>query len=446
MLEAKYKVEQANAVASQDGPPAHHRPPGTRSTRGARGGGGRGRGGRDGLGWQGGASGPFALGSVITPGRHRAPAERGAGFSASPAVRPVSCGTQRAEPEELEAAAAAAAEKRKAAGATIKSVDYSSSEDSDGPRMDVETIALLYDPNIPSEDEDGNLTNPDLWMSWGTAPPVRVPRREHADRQVLVNTDSSSKKGKAELRAIREKEMTFETDIKIKVESEDDADDGPMFPPSSPEMMMKGKFKVIDSPPEGKGKARKEAMKKKKRGKKEKGKEKHQGANEAAAGGDRSSRHAISTTEEKEEFERIALDQKYSLRILGGDPAVADVEDVKDVKDVKDMKDVKDADGDIDMLAVCVPARPSSLSPLTLQRQPNWLREIPKRNSKSSSSNFRSSSQRSSRPPPPPPRLPKSQQLQQARMRSLRQRRWPVANRLAAASGPERLSNRNWPS
>lgn len=91
--------------------------------------------------------------------------------------------------------------------------------------------------------------------------------------------------------------------------SEDDADDRPPFPPSSRGMMIKRKFKVIDSPPEGKKKTRAETKgKKQKKKKMRKEKERHQVANEAAASktggaqGSRQSYQVISTTEEKEEL------------------------------------------------------------------------------------------------------------------------------------------------
>jgi hypothetical protein len=199
------------------------------------------------------------------------------------------------------------------AGEDSKLADYSSSDESDGQRMDVEYISLLDDN--PSEDEDGDKN---MGNEWGAGAPIRIPRSEHMDRQMLVNTDSSSKKGKAELKAMKEKEMTFETDIKIKDEPEDD---DAMLPPSSPEL-SKSKVKISESPERKKKQPGESTSPKKPRPKK---------------------KPIISTTEEKEEFERMEADKVYALSELGGPQA----------EPVDGKGKAKDTDEDVDMLSVC---------------------------------------------------------------------------------------------
>ena len=91
------------------------------------------------------------------------------------------------------------------------------------------------------------------------------------------------------------------------LESEHNAVDTPPFHLSLSEVMMKSKFEVIDSPPEGKKKTKAETKEKKEKRKKKKKKretESDQVANEAAAAkaggarGSRQSHQVISTTEE----------------------------------------------------------------------------------------------------------------------------------------------------
>jgi DNA-directed RNA polymerase III subunit RPC4 len=200
--------------------------------------------------------------------------------------------------------------KVKAEGAAEGDVkaDYSSSDESDGQRMDVEYISLL---DAPSEDEG------DLEPEWGAGAPIRIPRSEHVDRQAMVNTDSSALKGKAELKAMKDKEMTFETEIKIKDEPEDE----PMLPPSSPEL-TKRRVKVSESPDARRKGTRSPTMTRR-----------------------RSSSHKkpiISTTEDKEEFERLEADRLDALNELGGAFEALDMKG-------KGKEKAAGADGDIEM-------------------------------------------------------------------------------------------------
>jgi DNA-directed RNA polymerase III subunit RPC4 len=187
--------------------------------------------------------------------------------------------------------------------------DYSSSDESDGQRMDVEYISLL---DAPSEDEG------DLDQEWGAGAPIRIPRSEHVDRQAMVNTESSAPKGKAELKAMKDKEMTFETEIKIKEEPEDE----PMLPPSSPEL-TKRRVKVSESPEARRKQTRSPTMTRR-----------------------RSNSHKkkpiISTAEDKEEFERLEADRLDALKELGGAFEALDMKG-------KGKEKQEDADGDIEM-------------------------------------------------------------------------------------------------
>jgi len=112
---------------------------------------------------------------------------------------------------------------------------YTSSDDSDGPRMDVEYISLLDEGN--SEDEDGDKAMSFGSSHWGAGAPVRVPRSEHIDRTATVNTDASTKKGKFDPRI--KNESPFEDSVKVK---EEPADDNMITEwPSSPEASRRTK-------------------------------------------------------------------------------------------------------------------------------------------------------------------------------------------------------------
>lgn len=112
---------------------------------------------------------------------------------------------------------------------------YTSSDDSDGPRMDVEYISLLDEGN--SEDDDGDKAVDFGSSHWGAGAPVRVPRSEHIDRTAMVNTDASTKKGKLDPRI--KNESPFEDSVKVK---EEPADDNMTTEwPSSPEASRKAK-------------------------------------------------------------------------------------------------------------------------------------------------------------------------------------------------------------
>ena len=297
-LDAKFQEQQA-AEASRAGSVRGRR-------RGGRGGRGRGRGG-GGFGFSDvlpGASGPFALGSVVTGRRDKVFAERSAAGTIG------NSGGGRAMQFKSNV--------KKDPGDDEINGGYSSSDDSDGPRMDVEYISLL---DVPSADEDGDGER-DITNDWGAGAPVRIPRSEHVDRQVMVNTDSSAKKGKAELKAMKDKEMTFETEIKIKAELEDD--DVAMPPPNSPEMSRR-KVKVSDSPEVKRKKEPISPVRRRRRS--------------SALG----KKPVLSTTEEKEEYERLEADRSDALKELGGAMYGLGLN--------KGM--ATDADGDVDMLSVC---------------------------------------------------------------------------------------------
>ncbi|KAG0639349.1 RNA polymerase III RPC4-domain-containing protein [Tuber brumale] len=197
-----------------------------RGTRGRRGGRG-GRGGHDAVSAYAPAtaSGPFALGSVsIGVPRSRVAVERGMDhekykeFTRSGAKRDIKT---RAKLE--------------GEGEDGKTPRYTSSDDSDGPRMDVEFISLLDEDN--SEDEDGDKVMDGGSSHWGAGAPIRVPRSEHVDRTAMVNTDASSKKGKFDSRI--KNESPLEDSVKVK---EEPADDNMATEwPSSPEASRKNK-------------------------------------------------------------------------------------------------------------------------------------------------------------------------------------------------------------
>lgn len=177
----------------------------------------------------------------------------------------------------------------------VKSEDESSSDESGTEKVDVEFISLLDEE---SQDEDG-----DQRMDadhWGAGAPVRIPRREHVDRQAMVNTDSSTKKNKAAQAQEKANEMTFETEIKIKDEPEDE-DIAMADIPSASSPETKKKVRLSQSP---------EARRK------------HSSTGSPIMKRRRSSSHkkkpVISTTEEKEEFERGEEDRLTMLRELGG--------------------------------------------------------------------------------------------------------------------------------
>lgn len=197
---------------------------------------------------------------------------------------------------------------------------YSSSDDSDGPKMDVEYISLL---DAASDDDEMDGEERDMTNDWGAGAPVRIPRSEHVDRQAMVNTDSSAKKGKAELKAMKDKEMTFETEIKIKAEPEDD--DLGMLPPSSPEM-TKRKVKVSDSPEVKRKKEPTSPVRRRRRS--------------SVLG----KKPIISTTEEKEEYERLETDRNDALLELGGAMNGLGLDTGK----------ARDPDNDVEMFSVCL--------------------------------------------------------------------------------------------
>lgn len=171
--------------------------------------------------------------------------------------------------------------------------EYSSSDESDEERVDVEYISLLDHSDDEGDDEGEEKENDD----WGAGAPIRVPRTEHIDRQAMVNTDASVKKGKG--KAEIKNEASFEAEIKIKDEPRDDDDivmmDLPspetkrrMKPPSSPEASRKDSVASEDG--DVKPKRRLSSNKKP---------------------------MIISTTEEREEHGRDELDRLITLKELG---------------------------------------------------------------------------------------------------------------------------------
>ncbi|TGZ82894.1 hypothetical protein EX30DRAFT_339153 [Ascodesmis nigricans] len=307
-LESKY----ADVVPSSSVDPTSSSRGRGSSSRGPR---GRGRGGRGGFSDRfkdpapSTASGPFALGSVISTGAQKVMSERSShrfqshtqssGFK----FRQQHLRRMKADPNgegEME--------------------EESSSDESETERIDVELIGFLDEE---SQDEDGDQKM-DSNAHWGAGAPIRIPRREHVDRQAMVNTDSSTKKSKAAVAQEKANEMSFEADIKIKDEPDDDGDvvmsDIPSL--SSPE--TKKKVRMSRSP---------EARRK----------------SSSAVGGPgasmikrrRSSSHkkkpVLSTTEEKEEFERVEADRLSMLHELGGSlpeikPTVTEADETMDME------------------------------------------------------------------------------------------------------------------
>ena len=278
------------------------------------------------------ASGPFALGSIVS-GRQKVIAERGGDFRRS------NKSFKYAKGGRVKAEGAEGAE-----GEGVKA-EYSSSDESDGERLDVEFISLLDEESDDEEKDD-----------WGTGAPIRIPRIEHVDRQGMINTESSARKGKGVVEAARAKEMTFETDIKIKDEPEDEDVDmaavpekkkttmrngveydefgEPMLPDliPSPATIRRKKVRVSHSPDA----RRREGGPMRRRG-----------------SGGRKKKPVITTTEEKEEYERREHDLLVTLRELGG--ALPEVEPKADPA----VKAKTDEDGDVTM--VCsTPANPGS--------------------------------------------------------------------------------------
>lgn len=101
--------------------------------------------------------------------------------------------------------------------------NYSSSEDSDDARMDIEFIGYL-DEREKAEDKEG-----DQYMDegddrpWGAGAPLRIARSQHVELKSSVNTDSSSKTDKGLKKGKNKAE--FETAVKIKDEPTDEGED-----------------------------------------------------------------------------------------------------------------------------------------------------------------------------------------------------------------------------
>lgn len=122
------------------------------------------------------ASGPFSLGSVIT-GKHKATIERrgdgeaGSGRSRQSFGRRVK--REGVDQDELE---------------DVGANGGYSSEDSEGPKIEVEFINLI------SDDEDEDTKDGQF--------PVRITRTEHVERQQVVNTEPTAgrKKIKSEVK------------------------------------------------------------------------------------------------------------------------------------------------------------------------------------------------------------------------------------------------------
>lgn len=116
---------------------------------------------------------------------------------------------------------------------------YSSSDDSDDARMDIEFIGYL-DEREKFEDEEGDkYMDGDDDRPWGAGAPLRVPRSQHVELKSSVNTDSSLKTDKGAKKKGKSK-VDFETSVKIKNEPAEE-DEGSAFPilpsaPSSPKI------------------------------------------------------------------------------------------------------------------------------------------------------------------------------------------------------------------
>jgi DNA-directed RNA polymerase III subunit RPC4 len=228
---ANLEIRERDAIAAKFEASATPTPArGNRGDRGQRGGRGRGRG-------RGGfsdapatASGPFALGSVNTgilyisvsycpgllvtdilqpyPGRLKEVAvERGTNFTKH----------RQSMGADLDGV------KRKAKMKTEdgQEINYSSSDDSDDARMDVEFIGYL-DDLAGKKDDEGDQQMDDEGRPWGAGAPLRVPRSHHHELKSSVNTDSSTKTDKGIKKG--KSKVEFETTIKIKDEPVDDDD------------------------------------------------------------------------------------------------------------------------------------------------------------------------------------------------------------------------------
>lgn len=94
---------------------------------------------------------------------------------------------------------------------------YSSSDDSDDARVDIEFIGYL-DEREKIEDEEGDqYMDGDDDRPWGAGAPLRVPRSQHVELKSSVNTDSSLKTDKGVKKKGKSK-IDFETSVKIKDE------------------------------------------------------------------------------------------------------------------------------------------------------------------------------------------------------------------------------------
>lgn len=116
---------------------------------------------------------------------------------------------------------------------------YSSSDDSDDARMDIEFIGYL-DEREKIEDEEGDkYMDGDDDRPWGAGAPLRVPRSQHVELKSSVNTDSSLKTDKGAKKKGKSK-VDFETSVEIKNEPAEE-DEVSAFPvllsaPSSPKI------------------------------------------------------------------------------------------------------------------------------------------------------------------------------------------------------------------
>ncbi|KAH0607576.1 uncharacterized protein H6S33_002610 [Morchella sextelata] len=205
---ARKTKEERDAIAAKFEASATPTPArGNRGDRGQRGGRGRGRG-------RGGfsdapatASGPFALGSVNTGRLKEVAVERGTNFTKH----------RQSMGADLDGV------KRKAKMKTEdgQEINYSSSDDSDDARMDVEFIGYL-DDLAGKKDDEGDQQMDDEGRPWGAGAPLRVPRSHHHELKSSVNTDSSTKTDKGIKKG--KSKVEFETTIKIKDEPVDDDD------------------------------------------------------------------------------------------------------------------------------------------------------------------------------------------------------------------------------
>ncbi|KAK6543098.1 hypothetical protein TWF694_007021 [Orbilia ellipsospora] len=177
---------------------------GGQSGRGARGrgrgrGGGAGRGGEfkreDGAAT---ASGPFALGSVISNGgRQKVSIER---ISRMPRMSRIGGSTSRVKREGGDDAG------------NVKNELYSSSDSEGGPKVDVEMIELISSDD--GEDEDGE--GGERKHSVRGFAPVRIERHEHIDKTAAQQTGDMKKKGEGSGVSVKkEKGKGKEVDLEI---------------------------------------------------------------------------------------------------------------------------------------------------------------------------------------------------------------------------------------